>query len=256
MGACPLLLERMSLPRVRGRDRIAWAREGSDVYRTLIVPVALLLSACQVPTSRNSSLDAQRIYHGGAVVTLDQEQRVAAALAVRDGRILAVGETQAVFAHRGPDTEMVDLRGRAILPGFVDAHGHLTSVARMAATANVASPPVGPVEDLDDLVEVMRAAAAGGEAPVGDWLVGAGYDDALLAEGRHPNRDDLDRISPDQPVALFHVSLHFVTLNSKALERIGVGADTPDPEGGLIRRRGGARREQRRHQPKDAPRRT
>ena len=166
---------------------------------------------------------------------------MAVALAVRDGRILAVGETQAVFAHRGPDTEMVDLRGRAILPGFVDAHGHLTSVARMAATANVASPPVGPVEDLDDLVEVMRAAAAGGEAPVGDWLVGAGYDDALLAEGRHPNRDDLDRISPDQPVALFHVSLHFVTLNSKALERIGVGADTPDPEGGLIRRRAGSR---------------
>jgi len=96
------------------------------------------------------------------------------------------------------------------------------------------SPPIGTMENMEDLLGALRARAA--QLPAGEWVTGFGYDDTLLAEGRHPTREELDAVAPEHPVALLHISGHMVVANSRALEAVGIGADTPNPEGGVIGR--------------------
>jgi len=177
---------------------------------------------------------ADRIYRGGPIVTVDATGRVAEALAVRGEHILAVGTEAEVAVHRGPETEEVDLAGKALLPGFIDAHGHVTQVGVLSVAVNVASPPVGPITDIEQLQAALRERTAA--APAGTWVLGAGYDDGLLAEQRHPTRADLDAVSTEHPIAIVHVSLHLIVANTAALAAAGITADTPNPEGGVIRR--------------------
>ena len=102
--------------------------------------------------------------------------------------------------------------------------------------ANVASPPVGPAEDMDGLVMALKSHIASKELAEGEWVVGMGYDDSLLAEARHPTTVDLDKVSTSHPILLIHVSGHLSAVNSKALEIAGINEDTPNPPGGVIRR--------------------
>ena len=180
---------------------------------------------------------ADRLYSGGSIITMNPEQPRAEAVLVRGQRIVALGSPSALEQMAEADVRRVDLQGRTLLPGFIDAHGHLSMVVSMQRFVNVASPPVGEVTDMDALVGTLQASMA--QTQPGDWILGFGYDDGLLAEGRHPNRDDLDRVSSEHPIFLLHVSGHLGSCNSKCLETIGIDAETPDPEGGVIRRRAG-----------------
>ncbi|MDH3686539.1 MAG: amidohydrolase [Myxococcales bacterium] len=212
----------------------------SRLFTLLVILVALwggpALAQEPAPpgTLEPGEAPADRIYRGGPVVTVDDTGRVAEALAVRGGHILAVGTEAEVAVHRGPATEDVDLAGHALLPGFIDAHGHVTQVGALSIAVNVASPPVGPITDIAQLQAALRERAAG--TPAGTWVMGAGYDDALLAEQRHPTRADLDAVSTEHPIAIVHVSLHLIVANSAALAAARITADTPNPEGGVIRR--------------------
>jgi predicted amidohydrolase YtcJ len=211
--------------------------------RPALVLAALLALGCssEQREAKPALGVADRIYVNGPVLTVDAGNDVAQALAVAGGRIAAVGSRDEVLAWQGPDTEVVDLAGRALAPGFIDAHGHLTQVARLAAAVNVASPPVGPVTSIPELQSALRQAIESKGIPSGTWVIGAGYDDALLAEHRHPGRADLDAVSLEHPIALLHVSLHLAALNSAALALAGIGPSTPDPPGGRIRRVAGSR---------------
>lgn len=184
----------------------------------------------------SEGLQADTLYLGSHIITMDEALGEVEAVAVRGEEILWVGE-RAEWA--GSATTVVELGERALLPGFIDAHGHLTFLARTVRLANVASPPVGPVTTLASLQEVLREAIAERGIPPGEWVVGMGYDDSLITEQRHPDRDDLDAVSREHPIALIHVSGHLATANSRALERAGITAATPDPAGGVIRRRAG-----------------
>ena len=103
-----------------------------------------------------SGAPADRIFFGGDVVTVDHDDRVVDAVAVAGGRIAAVGRRDDVMALRGPGTEVTDLGGRALLPGFVDAHGHLALTAQKLASANLSPPPIGRVKCIGDLKREMR----------------------------------------------------------------------------------------------------
>ena len=122
------------------------------------------------------------------------ETAAPAAVAVRDGRIIWVGPPQQADAWQGASTELVDYGDRALLPGFIDAHGHISFSAVATTTANVASPPVGPVQTIADLQATLRAYIETEGIQPGEWVVGMGYDDSLLQEKRHPNRADLDAV--------------------------------------------------------------
>jgi predicted amidohydrolase YtcJ len=185
---------------------------------------------------------ADRIWSGGTILTMDDAAMRVEAVAERDGRILAVGSADEVMAHRGPGTEVIDLAGRALLPGFVDAHGHVFMGGLQALSANMLAPPDGEVTDIASLQSTLREWADANATAVEqtDLIIGFGYDNAQLAELRHPTRDDLDAVSRDVSIVIIHQSGHLAALNSKALEVVGYGADTPDPEGGVIRRRAGS----------------
>jgi predicted amidohydrolase YtcJ len=175
----------------------------------------------------------------GDIVTMDEKNPTAEALVVRGGDIAFVGNKRDALKWRGHDTVIVELGSRTLLPGFIDAHSHIGLVMLFATFANVQPPPAGPVSSLQELKDALLAHAEERKIPKGDWLLGHGYDDSMLAETRHPDRDDLDAVSTDHPIVLVHVSGHIAACNSLALERCGITAETNDPEGGFIRRRPG-----------------
>jgi predicted amidohydrolase YtcJ len=166
----------------------------------------------------------------GDVITSDPRRPRARAIAVRDGRIAAVGTGDEALARRGA-AEVVDLRGRTVVPGFNDAHCHPMQVG-LALSEVDASPASAP--GLATLVDLLRERAHAEEP--GGWVLARGYDDARLAERRHPTRHDLDRASRRHPILLIRACHHVAVSNSVALARAGITARTPDPDGGRIDR--------------------
>ena len=129
-----------------------------------------------------------------------------------------------------------DLAGKAMLPGFIDAHSHFLFALNMVNQVNVAGPPVGPARDIPSTIAALRAYQIRAKIPAGGWIVGWGYDQEGLAEGRHITRLDLDPPFPDHKVMLIHVSGHGAVLNSRALAFAGIDANTKTPPGGIINR--------------------
>ena len=180
---------------------------------------------------------ATQIYRNGTILTMDSRGSVVSALAVEGNVVLAVGTDDDVMAHAGPDTVVTDLRGRTMLPGFIDGHSHFVWAGLMFATQlDLSSSPVGKVKDIAEIRDLLKEKAA--STPKGEWILGYGYDDTALADRRHPLASDMDDVTPDHPVLLRHVSGHLCSCNSRALALVGYDRNTPDPLGGIIRRDG------------------
>ena len=213
------------------------------MFRILIILSATLLSACEGPkempveetaSALTTSTAATTVYINGDILTMNDTQPVAEALAVHQGKILAVGQRAMVESVSGKDAVLKDLNGHTLLPGFIDSHGHISAVMSFMAFENIASPPVGQVDSIADIQLLLSAKAA--EVPAGEWIMAAGYDDSLLAEQRHPTKFDLNAVSTEHPIMAWHVSGHLMVCNSPCLELAGYTPDRDDPEGGVIRR--------------------
>lgn len=202
-----------------------------------------LLRCAEAQTPPSPSGAADLIYTGGPIVTVNDAQPSAEAVAVRGGRILAVGPRAQVEATRGPGTRMVDLGGRTLLPGFVDPHGHVVMVGIQAVSANLLPAPDGEGNDIAAIVRLLREWVDRNQGAIRRYnlILGFGYDESQIREGRAPNRDDLDQVSTEVPVLIVHTSGHLGAVNSKALELAGITAATADPVGGVYRRRPGSR---------------
>ncbi|AMN55564.1 amidohydrolase [Labrenzia sp. CP4] len=181
---------------------------------------------------------ADTIYSGGPILTINDSQPKVEAVAVKDGRILAAGTLADISAFKGETTEAFDLNGRTMLPGFVDSHGHVVMGGIQALSANLLAPPDGKVTDIASLQATLKAWAEKNAATVDKvkMIIGFGYDNAQLAELRHPTREDLDAVSTEVPIVIVHQSGHLGVANSKALELAGITASTENPEGGVIQR--------------------
>ncbi len=205
--------------------------------------VLALLGVTAIACSPGSppGVQADVVFYGDHIYTVDPAHPDPDAVAIRGSEIVAVGKRDEVAKFVGDATRVVELGEKTLVPGFIDAHGHFSLVMQLLPQLNASSPPVGPMESVEDIVEALRARIAERNIPPGQIVMGYGYDDSLLAENRHPNRDDLDRASSEHPIALLHVSGHLMTANSLALEQARITADTEDPTGGVIRRRPGTR---------------
>jgi predicted amidohydrolase YtcJ len=159
---------------------------------------------------------ADTIFFGDNIVTMDPDQPTVEAVAVQGETITAAGSLDSVMVLRGDGTRVVDLGDNALLPGFIDAHGHFMGAGRALDALGLHPPPVGDVTNIDELVAKIRRWIDEKDIPPGEVVSGGGYDDSLLEEGRHPTRYDLDRASTEHPII------------------------TPDPEGGHIRRVAGS----------------
>jgi predicted amidohydrolase YtcJ len=205
-----------------------------NLSRVLIANAVLLLA---LGGTTGSAQQADLIFAGEHIITMDGSN--AAAVAVRGDRIVASGSRADVFQLNGAGTRVIELGEQALLPGFIDAHGHFSGVSRYADLLDLSSPPVGGITSVEDIVQALRLRIEQQQIPAGELVFGFGYDDSLLAEGRHPNRDDLDRASTNHPIVVRHVSGHLLAANSMALEAAGISGTTQNPDGGIIRRRAG-----------------
>jgi predicted amidohydrolase YtcJ len=205
---------------------------------TLLALGILLLAGCSRDEgAAGEALIADVIYHSGDIITVDDANPLAEAVAVADGLIVAVGSAAEVMGLQGPETTVVDLAGRTMTPGFIDGHAHLGGFGAQAMSANLLAQPDGDVDTIDKLIAALQDQIDSPDvARMGGWIVGMGYDDAVLAERRHPTRADLDKVSTEKPVMAVHISGHFSAMNSVGLAMIGYTAETPDPPGGIIRR--------------------
>lgn len=193
----------------------------------------LLVSVCAIAVQAGDF--AETVFRNATVITMDAQHPAAEAVAVSKGIIVAVGSEAEIQKRAGPDTVSVDLHGKVLLPGLYAAHDHFPSAGIVALyLTDLNSPPIGPVQTMGDLVDVLRAKAA--RTAPGAWVQGRGYDDTLLREQRHPTREDLDRVSTNHPIWIVHTSGHLGVANSCALALAGISKETPQPEGGVIRK--------------------
>ena len=166
------------------------------------------------------------------VITVDDQMPNAEAFAVREGRFIAVGSSEAIRQHIGPDTQILKARGKTIVPGFNDAHIHpQPKFDEMSLLASVDCSP-SSAATIEQLIERLRIKAD--RTPKGHWVRGSRYQDTKL--GRHLTSDDLDQVSTEHPVYVSHSSGHLAACNSLALQLAGVDAETADPKGGSFER--------------------
>ena len=208
----------------------------TKLLRSCSLFLALALLGCGTDTREV----ADTIYTGGPILTIDDKQPIVEAVAVSNGRILAAGNKDSVFEYRGESTEVFDLAGRTMLPGFVDSHGHVVMGGLQALSANLLAPPDGEVTDFASLKATLSAWAEENSDFVdgANMIIGFGYDNAQLSELRHPTRQDLDEVSTDVPIVIVHQSGHLGVANSAALELAGIDASSEAPPGGVIRKDG------------------
>ena len=200
--------------------------------------VLLISVLCIVSCTHKSKLSiADTIYINGTIITANDRQPSAEAVATQNGLILAVGDNEKVLALKGQNTKVIDLTGQTLTPGFIDAHSHFAGVGTQSIVANLLPAPDGPV---NNIVELQNALIRFRDTSsiVKDYQVvlGFNYDDSQLAEKRHPTRHDLDAVSTELPVVIMHQSGHIGVYNSKALELMGISSETADPPGGVIER--------------------
>jgi predicted amidohydrolase YtcJ len=167
----------------------------------------------------------------GNIITMDVEKPRAEAVLVIGDRISGVGSDSEIEAFIDRGTEVIDLGGRTLVPGFVDCHAHPMFYGESLMAVDCRTPPVSSIQDM---VSAIRRRAE--EEPEGEWVIGMGYDDFKLAERRHPNRWDLDEAAPDNPVVIMRMCGHVSVVNSLALQMAGITKDSADPEGGHIDR--------------------
>jgi len=183
----------------------------------------------------SGSPGADLIVHGGPIVTMEGDTpTMVEAIVIDDGKIVFVGAEAEALKMKTDDTVMRDLAGKTLMPGFIDGHAHGQQFGTQAVGANLLAPPDGEVNTIDDLVAKLKTFGAGPDVAKTGWIFGIGYDDAVL--GRHPTREDLDKVSTTVPVMATHISGHFAAVNTLGLEMIGYDVSSADPEGGIIRR--------------------
>lgn len=165
----------------------------------------------------------------GKIVTLDQSDTIVEAVAVKDGKIILAGSTTEIKRLASSNTRIIDLKGKTVLPGFIDSHEHCIRRGMQVEWVCCASPPMKTVKDI---VEALRLKAA--EKPAGEWVIGNWFDESKLEERRFPTRYDLDRASKKHPIYLGRAGGHNAVANSLALKIAGIDRDTPQPAGGYL----------------------
>jgi predicted amidohydrolase YtcJ len=199
------------------------------VLACLVVCVPALAAAVASPQEPRAQGPADLVLQGGVVVTLDDARPRATAVAIRQARIVAVGGAADVKPLIGGGTRVIDLAGRAVVPGLTDAHVHVEGLGTALDRLDL----VGAASLEEALARVAEAAK---RAPAGEWLQGRGWDQNDWPEKRFPTAADLDRVAAGRPVFLVRVDGHAAWASSEALLRAGISAKTPDPEGGRILR--------------------
>lgn len=199
----------------------------------LIITILFLPSPLTTFSFAKTTKAPDVVYINGKVMTMDAKNSIKEAVAIKDGKIIAIGSSKKIKALRGPNTVIYNLSGATILPGFIDPHSHWPAAGIYELYyADLNSAPVGSIKSISDIISTLNRYAE--KRTDGQWVEGKNYDNTLLAENRHPTKDDLDKVQGNFPVHITHFSGHASVANSKALALAGITKDTPQPAGGKI----------------------
>jgi predicted amidohydrolase YtcJ len=199
------------------------------------------LTGCTQSTKNANEADfADEIYFGGDIITMDGNSATyVEAIATKNGKIVFIGTKAESENLKGDSTEMNNLQGKTLLPGFLDAHSHYINSLLVANQCKLYAPPSGPAKDVKSIIAALKTFAEERKIRKGEMIMGYGYDDNVMPDGKLLNRDDLDKAFPDNPVRIDHVSMHGAVLNSLALKYYDISAATKTPPGGVIVRKPG-----------------
>lgn len=177
---------------------------------------------------------ADLVLQNGKIVTVDERETIVEAVAVKFGKILAVGSSDSIKGLIGEETHVIDLKGRTVIPGLIDSHSHMISTGITMMMGIIDLSEEAGVRSIVDIKAKIAERAK--KTPKGEWIIGFREDDSKLEEKRHPNKWELDEAAPDHPVFISTIGGHFSIANTKAFERADVTSGTPDPVGGMFER--------------------
>ncbi|PNW26041.1 amidohydrolase [Formosa algae] len=203
---------------------------------TLLVILGIILFSCNEKEKKQTENTAT-VYFGGDIITMaGNTPEYAEALVINDGKIIFVGASDEAMKAAKKGHQMIDLKGKTLLPGLIDGHAHFGSFAAQAIGAQILPSPDAKADDIPQLLQILKDWNTPENRALTGWIFGMGFDDSVLKEKRFPTKEDLDQVSTETPIMLIHISGHFASLNSKGLELLEITADTKNPEGGIIRR--------------------
>jgi predicted amidohydrolase YtcJ len=201
----------------------------------IVVTIIIIALGVAYQATQKAKPPTKQVFINGTVLTMNNNNSIVQAIAVEHDTIVDEGSNDVIKQLIDEDTVVHDLLGKTLIAGFVDSHSHFPGIGTGKLTVDLNSPPIGDIASIEDII--IRLTTKLSTIKEGKWLIGVGYDDSLLKENRHVNRDDLDRISTTVPILLMHVSGHIVAINSLGLELAGLEVDSIDkhvvaPKGG------------------------
>jgi len=217
----------------------------------LVLLLAIMLSSCN-ETKKNTTETTdgvavaepyklqQTVYYGGDIITMAGDTpSYVEAVVQREGKIIFTGSKADALARFDGKAEQVDLQGKTMLPGFIDAHAHFSNFSSQAIGAQILPPPDAGANNMAAIINILKEWNTPENRALTGWIFGAGFDDSVLEEKRFPTKHDLDQVTTEYPIMIIHISGHFAVVNSKGLELLNITSETKNPEGGLIRRENG-----------------
>jgi len=201
----------------------------------LILGICLLFS-CKNEKKEHNDLSSATLYYNGDIVTMQGDSpQYAEVLVVEDGKIAFVGRKEEAD-KKYELAKKIDLKGKTLLPGFIDGHAHFDNFSTQAIGAKILPPPDAGAKNIPTLINILKEWNTPENRALTGWIFGIGFDDSVLDEKHFPTKHDLDEVSTEIPIMIIHISGHFAVVNSKGLEELGIDSSTEDPEGGIIRR--------------------
>ncbi|WP_082235446.1 amidohydrolase [Halobacillus massiliensis] len=167
------------------------------------------------------------LYIDGEVITVNRDNEIAEAMAIEGNEIIAVGSTKDILQLKNENSEVIDLNGRTLMPGFIDSHLHITMYGTNELSVSCKSNHMNSIEDL--FSELRNRAI---DTPKGEWIRAWGYNEQNMEEGRFPTKEELDSVSTEHPIIIVRTCGHISAVNNHALQIAGIDSSTPDPEGG------------------------
>ncbi|MFT4851531.1 MAG: putative amidohydrolase YtcJ [Sediminicola sp.] len=205
---------------------------------TLIFGIMILISCKQ--DKKTGIVNSATVYSGGDIITMEGDKPLyVEAIVVNNGKIEFLGTTRDAMNFAGEGHNMINLEGKTLLPGFIDAHAHFASFSAQAIGAQILPPPDAGAKDITSLINILKDWNTEENRALTGWIFGMGFDDSVLEEKRFPTKHDLDQVSTEFPIMIIHISGHFAVVNSKGLELLNINSTTKNPEGGIIRRETG-----------------